>query len=214
LQGKLGHGEVVLACTGEGRRRALRETAELLTSRSVDLLLGLGTAGGLTPSLARGTLVVASRLSDGESPGPEPDRRWLERALALPGTIDGTVLSSDRILCSAAEKAAARSRLAPPGPAVVDLESAAFATAAEQAGVPCLIVRAVCDAAEDNLPIDLNLCRSADGSIDRFKVVRKSVFSPGTARQLLRLRKQVATASEQLARFVVALLQEEDRGRD
>ena len=214
LQGRLGNAELLLACTGEGREHALRETAALLDSHPVDLLLGLGTAGGLTPSLGPGTLVVASSIRDGEAPGPEPDRSWVERALALPGTLDGTVLTSERILCSAAEKAAAHSRLAPVGPAVVDLESAAFAVAARDAAVPCLIVRAICDAAEDDLPIDLNLCRGEDGRIDRFAVVRKTVFSPGAAWQLLRLRKQVALASQELARFVVALLQEEDRGRD
>ena len=214
LHGWLGDAEVVLACTGEGRERALQGTAEVLGSYSVDLLLGIGTAGGLTPALERGTLVVASRLHDGEVPGPGLDRAWIDRALAQRGTVDGTVLTSERILCSAAEKAAAHTRLAPEGPAVVDLESVAFAAAALQADTPCLIVRAVCDAAEDDLPLDLNRCRSADGGIDRFAVVRHAVFSPGAARELLRLRKRVAAASEQLARFVVALLQEEDRGRD
>jgi len=214
LRGRLGDAEVVLACTGEGRERAMRGTVEVLDSYPVDLLLGVGTAGGLTPALESGTLVVASRLHDGEGPVARPDPGWVDRALAHRGTVEGTVLTSERILCSAAEKAAAHSRMAANGPAVVDLESAAFATAAARAGVPCLIVRAVCDAAEDDLPFDLNLCRGKDGRIDRFAVMRQAVFSPGAARELLRLRKRVAAASEQLARFVLEILQEEDRGHN
>ena len=214
LLGRLGDAEVVLACTGEGRKRALRETVEILDSYPVDLLLGMGTAGGLTPALEPGTLVVASRIYDGEVPGPGLDPGWIDRALTHGGTVEGTVLTSKRILCSAAEKAAAHSRVAADGPAVVDLESAAFATAAARAGIPCLIVRAVCDVAKDDLPFDLNLCRGEDGRIDRFAVVRHAVFSPKAVRELLRLRKRVTAASEQLARFVMEILQEEDRGRN
>jgi len=214
LHGRLGDAEVVLACTGEGRERAMRGTAEILDSHPVDLLLGVGTAGGLTPALAPGTLVVASRLLDGGRPGAGLDPGWVDRALAHAGTVEGTVLTSERILCSAVEKAAARSRVAANGPAVVDLESAAFAEAAKRAGIPCLIVRAVCDSAEEDLPLDLNLCRGEDGRIDRFAVVRRAVRSPSTARELWRLRKRVAVASEQLARFVLEILQEDDRGNN
>jgi nucleoside phosphorylase len=212
LRGKLGSHDVVLACTGEGRERARTETARLLDANSVDLLLGVGTAGGLTPSLESGTLVVASRLHDGESEGAVLDEGWIERALAYRGTVCGTVLTSERILCTAAEKAAAHRRLAIRGPAVVDLESAAFAAEAARVAAPCLIVRAVCDTAEEDLPLDLNLCRDADGGINRFAVARRAMFTPGAARKLLRLRKRVAIVSEHLARFVTALLQEDDRG--
>ena len=75
------------------------------------------------------------------------------------------------IATSVTAKAALDERHGDGGAAVVDLESAAFVEAADEAGVPWLVLRAVADTADESLPAWLDRCRDANGAIRRARVV-------------------------------------------
>jgi adenosylhomocysteine nucleosidase len=212
-RGTLGGTAVVLAATGEGRDRAFRGATELLEAHPAERLIVVGTSGGLSVSLEPGALIVASRVQDGGGPESQPNAAWYSLALDLGGATGGTVLCSDRILGSAADKRAAAGRLRADEPAVVDLESAAYTEAATVCGIPWLVVRAVCDTADDDLPFDIETCRRLDGTINRLSVVRRAVASPRAIRELWQLRQRVALGSKRLAEFVGRLIAEEQRVR-
>jgi nucleoside phosphorylase len=207
--GRIGNTDVVLAWTGEGAAAAARGLRSLLDRILVDRVLGIGMAGGLTPLLESGDLVVGDRLLSGGGAVEGPDSQWLERALALGGARAGTLMTSKRMLCTAAEKAAAWAALEGSAEtATVDLEGAAWAGVAGERGIPFMGLRAVCDTASEDLPFDFNQCVDQSGRISRLKVARKALLRPSAMGGLWDLRRRVAACSRQLADFTVRLLDE------
>jgi adenosylhomocysteine nucleosidase len=210
--GTLAGAPVLLARTGEGRARAEQGAAALLERHPVSTLLVVGVSGGLSPSLSPGTVLVAREVRDGSARLPAPDPEWLDRALAHDGARAGTVVSSERILWTAASKLSAAAGLDRAGPAAVDLESAAYARVAARGGIGYLVLRAICDPVEEGLPFDLNGCRDGSGQISRLRVVRRILLRPTAMGGLWSLRKRVALGAERLADLVEVLLQKGGAG--
>jgi len=204
--GWLGRTPVILARTGEGASRAEAAADALVERFDPALVVVLGISGALSPALRPGDLVVADEVRDENGPLPSPDGRWVARALEDDRVVGGTAISSTRILCTAAEKAAAWKRLPGGRPAVVDLESAAIARAASRRGIPYLILRSVSDAADEELPFDLNRCRRRDGGINRLAVVGQALIHPSSVRGLLRLRRRLQDCARELADRLCRLL--------
>lgn len=99
-------------------------------------------------------------------------------------------------------------------PAVVDLESSFYAAAAEDAGIPWVVVRAVSDTSSEALPVYLNQCRDTGGSIRRSAVFRRALRSPRTIPTLLRLRQRALWSGERLADAVERLISAWDSAAD
>jgi len=117
------------------------------------------------------------------------------------------VMSERKIADTLEEKARLARLAAAEGdgrPAVVDLESAAYVTAAQQAAVPWIVLRAVSDTAGEALPAILNRSADASGSVNRGRVLRGLFTDPGALPHLLALRKRVAQCAEVLAHAAAA----------
>ena len=204
--GRLGRVPVVLARTGDGAKRAESGVEKLLADFPVGRLLVVGIAGGLSPSLGAGALVVAREVRDGQASAPSPDPAWVQRALRLEGTSGATVVSADRILSTPAAKREAWRALPHGGPAVVDLESATLARAAAARGVPYLVVRAVSDPVEEALPFDPNRCVDRYGGLRRHRVLAQALLRPSSLGPLWRLRRRGRRCAGRLAELVDELL--------
>src|SRR5436305_1783294 len=206
--GRLGGAPVVLAATGDGARDAARGLAALLDAAPVGRLLVLGVAGGLSPDLASGDLVAARRVVEDGREVAAADPAWLA-AVAAAGAILGTALTAPRILITPEEKRAAwrgLDVLGEPGPATVDLESAAYARLAAARGIPFLVVRAVVDTASEALPLDFNRCRREEaGGVDEALVVGRALWRPRVWRDLADLRRRLKRSALALARLAVQL---------
>ncbi len=198
---------VVAASTGDGPRNAARAAAELCARHKPALVVGAGVAGGLTPDLSIGDLVVAERVLDAAGQTPPPDAALTDRAAVRPGARRGALLSVDHPVVAAAEKAALAARVGS-STAAVDMESAAWARAAAAAGIPFVILRAVSDAADEELPGYLSRCMDEQGGIRRSAVAFRALAHPGSIPGLLRMRRRVAECSALLANFVVQFLAE------
>ena len=200
---------ILLAMTGDGRARAEGGVSLLLREFPVSFLVGAGAAGALVPALRAGDIVVAKRLVDEEGDVPAPAADLLSHAVNG-GAKPGTIVTLSKLMCSSKEKGAVAARfgLADPTPAVVDTESAAWARAAASRGVPCLIVRAVSDTFEEDLPDFLSSCLSPEGSVDRAAVARRLLFHPGSLRVLLRARERVREGAAKVGLFLETLLSE------
>jgi adenosylhomocysteine nucleosidase len=207
LEGELRGTPVLLGCTDSGRLQAARGVEAILGAFPIRLLASVGVAGGLAPSLDRGSLVLARRVLDGLEPGPAPDPSWLQRALRVGGAAAGTALCSPHVLSTAAAKAAAWAELDTVEPAVVDLESAAIAVAAARHRMPFLVVRSVCDPAHEDLPLDFDRCRDRSGAIRRTRVVRAALRRPRTLGALWDLRRRVARCARDLADWTERLVE-------
>jgi nucleoside phosphorylase len=137
---------------------AAREGALALIAAGANALLSFGVAGGLAPGLRSGTLVCPSCVLDERSHDYQPDPGWrmalmerLTRAnLRVAGA--GSLLSLPKPLLGSTDKGAMRERHQS---LAVDMESAAVAAVATEHGLPFLVLRAIVDEREDNVPFEL-----------------------------------------------------------
>ncbi len=192
-----------VVATGDGPRNAAREAARAIARFRPALLVGAGVAGALTPGLAAGDILASARILDESGETPPPSRRLLEAALEGTHIRAGTLLTLARPAVSAAEKAALAESTG--APAVCDMESAAWARAAAAAGVPFLVLRAVSDTAEEDLPRYLARCMNAEGGIRRAAVALQALLHPATIPDLVRMRRRVADCAERLGALLVAM---------
>ena len=204
--GRVNGTEVIVACTGDGRENAARGVQALLERYRVGSLMVIGIAGGLSPSLPLGSLLVAREVVEDGLPVPAPDPGWMERARRDTGATPAIFVSMRDILCTPQDKANAYSGLAGGGPAAVDLETATFARAASERGLPYMALRAISDTAEESLPLDFNALRDRTGAVDSRRVALRALARPQILPSLWDWRRRVSCCSESLARAVQALL--------
>ena len=149
--------DCLLVETGIGTRRAGEAARALLAVRRAGLLLSFGIAGAVEADLRIGDVVVGRRV-------------YALRAAALESPLGLAGLSPDLEQATATALRARRAGLLPgtivttPGPQaiqgrpsvfphpVLDMETAAVAQAAAQAGVPLLALRAISDNPAEPIP--------------------------------------------------------------
>lgn len=209
-RGRLSGVPVVVVVTGDGERNARLGVQDLLETVAPDRLLALGVAGGLVPELKLGDLVVASHVLRKGAAALRPLPSVLSLALRATGAAEGVVVTGSRLADSPAAKAQlyrwSRDQVGPECPAVVDLESSFYAAAAEEAGIPWVVIRAVSDTASEALPSYLNQCRDSGGSVRRAPVLGWALRRPTSIPTLLRLRGRVRKNGKLLADAVERLI--------
>lgn len=142
------------AAAGAGTRARTEAAIAELLARPVLGLVSFGIAGGLAPGLRTGTIVLpaAVRASDGSAHWVDID--WHERlakaarAAKLPVVVGG-MLGADAIAATATAKAELHRATRA---VAVDLESHIVGAAAARARVPFVVLRAIADPAEQDLP--------------------------------------------------------------
>jgi hypothetical protein len=143
-------------------------------------ILSFGLCGGLDPALAVGDLV----LGDG-------DAAWTAALAAALPTKRARFASGDEIVATRAAKAAQRART---GAGAADMESHLAAATAARLGVPFAILRAVSDAAGDDLPTAAQAGFSPDGQIDIGAVLAALSRRPGEMPALIRTARNAGKA--------------------
>ncbi len=191
--------QVQVVCAGASSQRA-RRLSEQLVAEGVQALLSFGIAGGLSPDLDCGELIVAESLQGTGGINYPTDATW--RA-ALTATLtevtlpyrQGVLLDSPRTLREAADKQAAYRDSAC---LAVDMESGAVAAVAAEAGLPFLAVRAVADCATDRLPDFVASAVKPDGKPAIGRVLAALARHPGDLPATLRLARQTELALARL----------------
>jgi adenosylhomocysteine nucleosidase len=143
-------------------RAAAAERARQLAAAGPELMVSFGLAGGLRAGLAPGALVCPAALVP-----PTGARRSVPFAgrAALVQALDA---AADAVAASdapVADPAAKRALAARTQAGIVDMESHLLAEAAEAAGRPWLVLRAVCDPVERGVPAAVTRALGADGRV-------------------------------------------------
>ncbi len=127
-----------------GRPGRAVELARALAADGCTALVSFGIAGGLAPGLAAGTVVVGEAVV-------HRGRRLACAPALLAGIAArrGVIAAADAVVADPAAKAAL---FAATGALAVDLESWGVAEAADEAGLPFAVLRAVADPAGRALP--------------------------------------------------------------
>lgn len=139
--------------SGIGPERA-RRAANSLLAAGADALVSWGSAAGLDPRLASGTLVLADAVEVPGSIRYRVERRWREDVRtrlqeANFALAEGAIASATLVLDSPEQKAALFHLT---HAMAADMESGAVAEVAQQKKRPFLIVRAVSDPAGLTMP--------------------------------------------------------------
>jgi adenosylhomocysteine nucleosidase len=191
--------------SGAGAAAAARALTVLLQGYRPAWIISAGFAGAIDQRLKRGDVVLSDSLST-------TDGRKLELELSLDagagdwpaGVHVGRVVSAPRIVRRAKDKLALGAEHAA---LAVDLESFAVAEACREAGVRFLGVRAISDAAQDELPPDIDrLARQKTGAA-RLGAAAGAIFRrPGSFKDILKLKETAIVVSDRLAKFLSQLI--------
>ena len=140
----------LVRCSAARTERAYNQSLELI-AEGCQGLVSFGTAGGLMPSLEPGALVLADSVVRDDGKVFQASKPWLERMeKAVDGAVTGAAIAGSDTVIGHPE--AKRALAAKTSAVAVDMESHAVARAAEEAGVPFLVVRVVADSLERTLP--------------------------------------------------------------
>jgi adenosylhomocysteine nucleosidase len=168
--------------------------ATRLIAEGATALVSFGLAGGLDPALRPGTVIIPSVvLSDGQ-----PLSADAVLAKRFGGFTGHTILAGPAVVADAAEK---RRLHAATLAHAIDMESGAVARVAEAYGLPFVVVRAICDPSERDLPPAALVALDPEGGIGLLAVLRSVLRQPGQFRGLLLLARDAALARRALLRL-------------
>jgi len=177
-----GDDRVTATCHGPGQARA-RSAAEALVDIGANALLSFGVAGGCNPDLPSGTVILATGIRDISSGGGGDilytNRGWQRRIKSL---LLGNVLLEDALLASVStpitDSTSKRQLFHDLGVAAVDMESAAAARVAIDAGIPFMALRVIVDTADTTLPAAALAPMSPDGTVRTGPIVQAILRRP------------------------------------
>ncbi|MDH3594730.1 MAG: nucleoside phosphorylase [Rhodospirillales bacterium] len=197
---------LMIACAGADALRA-RQLAEDLLEAGAGALVSFGIAGGLDPALTPGDTVLPEAVVALDGMAVATDAAWRRRVLDLAAAkglrpTGGRLVGSDQVVATVAGK---RALFETSRAVAVDMESHAVALAAQAAGVPFLVVRAVIDPADRALPKAVHGSIAPDGRARKGLVTTRLVLRPWEAPQVNRLRQDTGAALRALGKLTRAI---------
>jgi len=208
----------LLAVSGMGQN-AVREAASRLVAQfRPHLVVSLGFGGALSPELHHGDLVLGeffgrydpvAQVLDPMTPAPAPPRPLPELLRAL--TAAGLAAFAGRLITTPwiIHKGRQGAGLAGSPLVVLDLESAAVAQVAWAEGLPFLGLRAITDAASEEIPDFLAPAGSVAGEpgpVGVLDALGWLAADPRRLVELVRLWRHSRLAADRLAAALMALL--------
>jgi adenosylhomocysteine nucleosidase len=201
FEARIARGPGVKVVYGQSRE-LYRKYLHAHAKAGVSGLISIGVAGGLSPELRPGDVVVASSvITAGRT--SQTCRDWSRSILnAIPDAYHKPVFASDTTITSVLEKKALWNATRA---AAVDMESGLTAEIAAQYGLPFAVLRVVLDPAHRAIPPSALAGARDDGETDPWAVVKALARRPGDLPGLLRLAADTRKASEALQRGRQAL---------
>jgi hypothetical protein len=198
----LGSGALEIGMCGMGFACAAAFCRELAASTcQIGGLALVGWAGGLSPDLAAGDVVLASTTLNREGDGVPCT------VIPLPGARVGRLLTVAEALLTPADKADAHRKSG--GALAAEMEAYPLATWAWKQGIPFVHARVILDAAGEALP-DLGDALNPTGGLRYSSLARRLLAKPGpllTLLHVVRRSRALAPVLGSLARAVVSAAQ-------
>ncbi|WNJ98781.1 hypothetical protein L2D14_12995 [Thalassospiraceae bacterium LMO-JJ14] len=171
-----------------------RDGVAALIGLGVDGILSFGSAGGVSPLLQPGDLVIADRVMNSDGHAFAADSDWCGR-LAAVFNIQTSIVAGVDYVAGSEDKAWFKRE----GIAALDMESHIVAAMADEAGIPFAVLRAIIDPAGYDIPgYALDSVRP-DGSISLLPVIAGVCLQPWTIGRLLDLNRYNRQAMESLS---------------
>jgi len=168
-----------------------------------DVCVSSGLAGALQECIQPGDIIAPRALVvEQKSAGKKVDRLEVDdvlrrRALELGAKSSDCLFTTNRVLVKASQKRECASRAQS-----VDMESFEIVKEAQAWGARCVVVRAISDGANEDLPIDFNRILSAENRPSAGKVLGQLARNPLALFSLIRFGRQSQRAAAGLASFL------------
>lgn len=195
---KLPAAPLVLPAGGNGHRAY--QAAIRLAQEGCTGLVSFGLAGGLDAMIAPGGIVLADKVIVPGGKSYPTDERW---AMAVQAAMDvppenGPVVGSDFALTDPKQKMALQKST---GAIAVDMESHGVAQAADELGLPLLVVRAVGDPAARAVPEIALEGFGNDGRTHAWPIIVALAKHPLALPALIRVARDSAAGMRALSRL-------------
>ena len=204
---EIGDVEVTVLLTGMGPDAAAHAMGLMMRmaddDRHFDICISSGLAGSLDAQLVPDNIIapralVAENLhADQTSEQLSVDSELHEQAVKSGAICSNCLLTTDRVLVKMDHKRNCASRAQS-----VDMESFEIVKQALAWGARGVVVRAISDAADEDLPINFNLTISSDKQISIPKVLVQLAKNPLALPALIRFGQRSRKAAESLAAFL------------
>lgn len=176
---------ILLGFAGAGPTNAERATRRLI-DQGANCLISWGCAAALAPQLKPGDLVVPDQVLS-EQQVFDTDKQWLQHlrhlSQSIP-TVSGALAESRRIVAASTEKQRIHQDT---GALALDMESAAIVKVAQQANLPCLVIRAIADPVTMDLPQAVVYALNDQGRVELSKLLRFLLAHPWEIPALIKL---------------------------
>ncbi len=202
FEARIAKGAGVRAVYGQKRDAYVRQLNNLARTGARGII-SFGVAGGLSPSLKPGTVVVASSVITAKT-SFATDARWSQSLQnALKHAVSGLpIFAADGTVMTVLEKEALWKGT---GAAAVDMESGAAAEVAERYGLPFAVLRVIIDPAHRSIPVSAAVGARENGTTDALAVMRSLVRRPRDLGEIIRLADDARRANRSLFRCRHAL---------
>jgi adenosylhomocysteine nucleosidase len=197
FKANIGPDEVTVLLTGMGGENALKAMLSIPLEIH-DVCISSGLAGSLDVSLKPGDVVVARTTETlDQNCHAESEATLLGLAVVSGAKAANVSLTSEKIVATAEEK----EELSQKG-SIVEMESTHILGAAMQRHVPCVAVRAISDAADEDLPVDFARILDSHGHLRMGGLLKEVGLSPYRIPLLLQFGRQSRAAGKSLADFL------------
>lgn len=197
FKANLGPHEVTVLLTGIGKTSAMN-AMDSIPLAAHDVCISTGLAGALRMDLLPGDVVTAghARSLDNAVSAPS-DGALRELAITLAAKPVEVSLTSDKIVSTALAKDDLREQ-----GSIVEMESVHILAAAQRAQVPAVLVRAISDAADEDLPVDFARILDSQGHLKVGGLLREVGVHPHRIPLLIQFGRQSRSAAKSLADFL------------
>ncbi len=193
----IGSAGITAFVTGMGLRNS-EPGLTLFLEEAADVCICSGLAGGLSPALKAGEVVVAEEVVEsGSNLTQSCNRELIEIAAGVGATRIQRILTSKSLLSRAQSK-----REAAQYAAAVDMESFEIVRKASDRFIPTAVIRSVSDTFDEDLPVDFGRTSNSRGEISLGRVALQLMRRPWQIPAAISFGKQSSLAATKLADFL------------
>jgi adenosylhomocysteine nucleosidase len=197
FKANIGPDEVTVLLTGIGGEYALKAMRSIPVEIH-EVCLSSGLAGSLDAALNPRDVVVARTTETlDQKRRAASDTSLVDLAVRSGAKAVNVSLTSEKIVATAEEKR----ELSRKG-SIVEMETTHILGAAAEKHVPCAAVRAISDAADEDLPVDFARILDSHGHLRMGGLLKEVGFSPYRIPLLLQFARQSRAAGKSLADFL------------
>lgn len=207
-----GGAEITVLVTGVGTESSAQAMGLMMKmadeDQHFDICISSGLAGALQETLVPGDIIAPqmviaeNRHADLPSDQLKVDPDLRRQALEGGAIASDCLFTTDQVLVKASQKRDCSSRAQS-----VDMESFDIVKEARAWGARGVVLRAISDSANEDLPINFNLTLSKKHQVSVTKVILQLMKNPLALPALLRFAKQSRLAAEKLAHFLDVYVQ-------